>query len=118
MCLVRKDAIKDWIQIAISRAKQTSFPTLFWLDKNRPHDLEIIKVVKKELKKINTSKIDIQILSPYEATVFTLNKVKEGKKRYICFWECIKRLFNRFVSNIRVRDKCKNVINCSLNEWR
>ena len=79
MCLVRKDAIKDWIKLAISRAKQTNFPTIFWLDKNRPHDLEIIKVVKKELKKINTSKIDIQILSPYEATVFTLNKVKEGK---------------------------------------
>ena len=79
MCLVRKDAIKDWIKLAISRAKQTNFPTIFWLDKKRPHDLEIIKVVKKELKKINNSKIDIQILSPYEATVFTLNKVKEGK---------------------------------------
>ena len=79
MCLVRKDAIKDWIKLAISRAKQTNFPTIFWLDKKRPHDLEIIKVVKKELQKINTSKIDIQILSPYEATVFTLNKLKEGK---------------------------------------
>ena len=56
MCLVRKDAIKDWIKLAISRAKQTNFPTIFWLDKKRPHDLEIIKVVKKELKKINTSK--------------------------------------------------------------
>ena len=83
MCLVRKDAIKDWIKLAISRAKQTNFPTIFWLDKKRPHDLEIIKVVKKELKKINTSKIDIQILSPYEATVFTLNKVKEGKALYL-----------------------------------
>ena len=79
MCLVRKDAIKDWIKLAISRAKQTNFPTIFWLDKNRPHDLEIIKVVEKELKKINTSDIDIQILSPYEATIFTLKKVKKGK---------------------------------------
>jgi isocitrate dehydrogenase len=79
MCLVRKDAIKDWIKLAISRAKQTNFPTVFWLDKNRPHDLEIIKVVKKELQKINTSKLNIKILSPYEATLFTLNKVKEGK---------------------------------------
>ena len=79
MCLVRKDAIKDWIKLAISRAKQTNFPTVFWLDKNRPHDLEIIKVVKKELQKINATMLNIQILSPYEATVFTLNKVKEGK---------------------------------------
>ena len=54
MCLVRNEAIKDWIKLAINRAKYTGFPTVFWLDKDRSHDKQLIKVVEDELGKINT----------------------------------------------------------------
>ena len=50
MCLVRNEATKDWVKLAVERAKSTKYPTVFWLDKNRSHDKQLIKVVK-ELKK-------------------------------------------------------------------
>ena len=78
MCLVRNEAIKDWIKLAINRAKSTGFPTVFWLDKDRSHDKQLIKVVKDELGKINTSELNIQILSPYKATLFSLKEIKKG----------------------------------------
>lgn len=79
MCIVRSEAILDWIKLAINRAKKTKYPTVFWLDEKRAHDKQLIKVVKKELNKIDTSSLDIQILSPYKATVFTLEMIKKGK---------------------------------------
>lgn len=79
MCIVRSEAIVDWIKLAINRAKKTKYPTVFWLDEKRAHDKQLIKVVKKELNKIDTSSLDIQILSPYKATVFTLEMIKKGK---------------------------------------
>tara|TARA_B100001564_G_scaffold108776_1_gene90232 strand:- start:611 stop:2821 length:2211 start_codon:yes stop_codon:yes gene_type:complete len=78
MCLVRNEAIKDWIKLAINRAKYTGFPTVFWLDKDRSHDKQLIKVVEDELGKINTSELNIQILSPYKATLFSLKEIKKG----------------------------------------
>ena len=78
MCLVRNEAIKDWIKLAINRAKYTGFPTVFWLDKDRSHDKQLVKVVEDELGKINTSELNIQILSPYKATLFSLKEIKKG----------------------------------------
>ena len=78
MCLVRNEAIKDWIKLAINRAKSTGFSTVFWLDKDRSHDKQLIKVVEDELGKINTSELNIQILSPYKATLFSLKEIKKG----------------------------------------
>ena len=79
MCIVRNEAILDWIKLALNRAKETKYPTVFWLDEQRSHDKQLIKVVKNELNKIDTSLLDIQILPPYEATVFTLEMIKKGK---------------------------------------
>jgi isocitrate dehydrogenase len=79
MCIVRNEAINDWINLAIRRAETTNYPTVFWLDQERSHDKQLIKVVKSELKKLDISNLDIQILSPYEATVFTLKKIKKGE---------------------------------------
>ena len=79
MCIVRNEAINDWINLAIKRAETTKYPTVFWLDQERSHDKQLIKVVKNELKKLDISSLDIQILSPYEATVFTLKKIKKGE---------------------------------------
>ena len=78
MCLVRNEAIKDWVKLAVERATSTNYPTIFWLDENRSHDKQLIKVVKDELKNFDVSQLNIQILSPYKATLFTLDKIKKG----------------------------------------
>ena len=78
MCLVRNEAIKDWVKLAVERAKSTNYPTVFWLDEDRSHDKQLIRVVKEELKKYDISDLNIQILSPCKATLFTLEKIKKG----------------------------------------
>ena len=78
MCQVKDAPIQDWIKLAITRAKATNTPAVFWLDKNRAHDAEIIKKVATYLPNYDTTGLDIQIMSPKDATLFTLNRIKDG----------------------------------------
>ena len=79
MCQVKHEPIKNWIELAIERGKITKNPIVFWLDKERSHDFELIKKVENLLPSYNTRGLNIQILSPFNATNFTLNRIKEGK---------------------------------------
>ncbi|MBA3985113.1 MAG: NADP-dependent isocitrate dehydrogenase, partial [Flavobacteriales bacterium] len=79
MCQVKDAPIQDWVKLAYSRAKATGNPAIFWLDENRPHDAEIIKKVNLYLKNYDTTGLDIQILPPEEATIYSLKRIKEGK---------------------------------------
>jgi isocitrate dehydrogenase len=79
MCQTKDEPIKDWVKLAVNRAKSTNWPTVFWLDKNRSHDSEIINKVNKYLQLHDTNGLDIRILSPYDATLFTLDRVKKGE---------------------------------------
>ena len=79
MCQVKDAPIQDWVKLALNRAKVTNSPTVFWLDENRAHDTEIIKKVNAYLPNFDTTGLDIRILSPVEATKFTLQRVKDGK---------------------------------------
>jgi isocitrate dehydrogenase len=79
MCQVKDAPIQDWVKLAVNRAKATNIPTIFWLDKNRAHDAEVIKKVTTYLPNYTIEGLDIQILSPMDATTFTLKRVKEGK---------------------------------------
>ena len=79
MCQAKDLPIQDWIKLAVTRAKATQTPAVFWLDKNRAHDFEIIKKVNKYLADYDISGLDIQILDPYEATQFTLKRIKKGE---------------------------------------
>ena len=79
MCQAKDAPIQDWIKLAVTRAKASKTPAVFWLDKNRAHDAEIIKKVNTYLKNYDLTGLDIRILSPIEATKFTLKRVKEGK---------------------------------------
>ncbi|TVZ25394.1 isocitrate dehydrogenase [Gillisia sp. Hel_I_86] len=79
MCQVKDAPIRDWVKLAVSRAKSSGMPAIFWLDKNRSHDAEVIKKVKKYLTEATTEGLDIQIMAPFEATNYTLKRVKEGK---------------------------------------
>nr|WP_299068922.1 NADP-dependent isocitrate dehydrogenase [uncultured Allomuricauda sp.] len=79
MCQVKDAPIQDWVKLAVSRARATNTPAVFWLDKERAHDAELITKVDEYLKHHDTTGLDIQILSPIEATKFTLKRIKEGK---------------------------------------
>jgi isocitrate dehydrogenase len=79
MCQVKDAPIQDWVKLAVSRAKATGAPTVFWLDKNRAHDAELIKKVNRYLPNHDTKGLDIRIMSPAEATRFSLERMKEGK---------------------------------------
>ncbi len=78
MCQVKDAPIQDWVKLAVSRATATKVPTIFWLDKNRAHDAELIKKINTYLPNHNTEGLDIQILAPIEATRFSLVRIKDG----------------------------------------
>lgn len=78
MCQVKDAPIRDWVKLAISRAKATNNPAVFWLDKDRAHDRELIKKVNLYLKDYDTSGLEILILAPFEATNYTLERVANG----------------------------------------
>src|SRR5690554_4222326 len=79
MCQAKDAPIQDWVKLAVTRARASQTPAVFWLDKNRAHDIELIKKVNLYLKDHDTAGLDIRILSPFEATKFTLERIKDGK---------------------------------------
>ena len=79
MCQVKDKAIKNWVKLAVERGKHTKEPVIFWLDIERSHDIELISKVESYLKYYNTKDIEVKILSPYEATKYTLKRISEGK---------------------------------------
>ncbi|MBT8264442.1 MAG: NADP-dependent isocitrate dehydrogenase [Muriicola sp.] len=79
MCQVKDLPIQDWIKLAIGRARATNTPAVFWLDEERAHDNELIKKVAKYLPLENTEGLEIKVLSPLDATNYTLARLKEGK---------------------------------------
>ncbi len=79
MCQVKDKPVRNWISLAVSRARATQTPAIFWLDQDRAHDRELIKKVNQYLPGEDTQGLDIQIMSPVEATRATLKRLKEGK---------------------------------------
>ena len=79
MCQVKDAPIQDWVKLAVSRAKATEVPAVFWLDENRAHDAQIIAKVNKYLGDYDTAGLEILIKSPVDATLYTLARVKAGQ---------------------------------------
>ncbi len=79
MCQTKDAPVEDWVKLAVTRAKATQSPAVFWLDKNRAHDSELIKKVEKYLQNHDTTGLEIKIMSVSEATEYTLERVKAGK---------------------------------------
>jgi isocitrate dehydrogenase len=79
MCQAKDEAIKDWVKLAVTRARATGWPAIFWLDKNRAHDAQVIAKVEKYLKDHDTKGLDLKILPPVEAMRATLTRCREGK---------------------------------------
>lgn len=78
MCQAKDAPIQDWVKLAVNRARLSKTPAVFWLDKNRAHDAQLIAKVERYLKDHDTTGLDIQIMSPEEATRHTLKRIKEG----------------------------------------
>ena len=78
MCQVKDAAISDWVKLAVTRARNSGMPAVFWLDPYRPHENELIKKVKTYLKEHDTSGLDIQIMSQVRAMRYTLERVVRG----------------------------------------
>ncbi|MCL6099164.1 MAG: NADP-dependent isocitrate dehydrogenase [Bacteroidetes bacterium] len=78
MCQTKDEAIKDWVKLAVKRARVSGSPAIFWLDENRGHDKEIIAKVKKYLPENDTTGLEIKILEPVDAMKYTLERTRKG----------------------------------------
>ena len=78
MCQTKKVSIIDWVKLSVNRARLSNIPVIFWLDKNRPHDANLIRYVEAKLTTLDTDGLDIQILSPIDATRVTCQRCKDG----------------------------------------
>jgi len=78
-CQTKDAPVQDWVKLAVTRARLSNTPAIFWLDKNRAHDAQIIAKVEKYLKDHDTSGLDIQIMEPADACRFTLARLRQGK---------------------------------------
>ena len=79
MCQVKDAPVKDWVKLAVNRAKATAWPAVFWLDENRAHDAELIKKVKHYLGEHDTNGLTIEIMNQVDACTYTLERVKNGE---------------------------------------
>jgi isocitrate dehydrogenase len=78
-CQTKDDAIRDWVKLAVTRARAAGSPAVFWLDPDRGHDAEIIKKVKTYLREHDTSGLEIQIKKPVDAIQFSLERIRRGQ---------------------------------------
>ncbi len=78
-CQTKDAPIQDWVKLAVTRARATGAPAIFWLDKNRAHDAQIIAKVERYLKDHDTKGLDIRIMTPEEATRISLERIRAGK---------------------------------------
>jgi isocitrate dehydrogenase len=77
-CQTKDIAIRDWVKLAVRRAKATGVPAVFWLDRNRAHDAQVIRKVEAYLKEHDTTGLDIRILEPVDAITFSLERIRKG----------------------------------------
>merc|ERR1711964_480674 len=79
MCQTKDAPIQDWVKLAVTRARDSGAPALFWLDANRAHDAQLIKKVETYLKDHDTAGLDIRILAPVEAMKVSLERIRKGE---------------------------------------
>jgi isocitrate dehydrogenase len=79
MCQAKDEAIRDWVKLGVTRARTTGAPAIFWLDKNRGHDAQIIRKVEAYLPEHDTAGLDIKIMKPVDAMKFSLERIRRGE---------------------------------------
>ncbi|MBF0284252.1 MAG: NADP-dependent isocitrate dehydrogenase [Magnetococcales bacterium] len=84
LCSVKDAPIQDWVKLAVTRARLSNTPAVFWLDKNRPHDAQLIAKVERYLKNHDTTGLDLQIMSPQDACAHSLKRIRQGLDTISC----------------------------------
>ena len=79
MCQTKDESIRDWVKLAVTRARASGSPAVFWLDQDRAHDAQIISRVNFYLSKHETSGLDLRIMKPVDAMTFSLERVRRGE---------------------------------------
>ena len=83
-CQTKHAPVLDWVKLAVTRARATGSPAVFWLDETRPHDAEVIAKVRAELPNHDTSGLQIEIMAPVEAIAFSLERIRRGQDTISC----------------------------------
>ena len=83
-CQTKDAAVRDWVKLAVARARATGAPAVFWLDADRPHDAELIRKVETYLKDHDTKGLDLRILAPADATRLSLERIRRGEDTISC----------------------------------
>ena len=79
MCRVKDEPIRDWVKLAVRRAKATGWPTVFWLDENRQHDANLIKKVETYMADLDTEGLEFHVMAPNDAARYSLEQIRAGK---------------------------------------
>ena len=79
MCQVKDEPIRDWVKLAVNRARASNTPAVFWLDKNRPHDAQLLKKVEVYLGEHDTTGLEFHMMSPVDACKFSLERIRKGE---------------------------------------
>ncbi|GAB1594979.1 NADP-dependent isocitrate dehydrogenase [Lysobacter claricitrinus] len=79
MCQTKDAPIRDWVQLAVNRARLSNTPAVFWLDANRAHDAQLIAKVERYLAELDTNGLDVRVLSPVDAMKFSLERIRKGQ---------------------------------------
>ncbi len=79
MCQAKDAPIRDWVALAVERARLSGMPAVFWLDEQRPHDQQLLRKVRPELERLDTAGLEIQIMSVADAARFTLDRARRGE---------------------------------------
>jgi isocitrate dehydrogenase len=79
VCQTQDVAVRDWVSVAVERARSSDEPAIFWLDRTRPHDREIVKKVERYLAEVDTESLDLSILSPVDATRRSIERIRRGE---------------------------------------
>ena len=83
--MVKDAPIQDWVKLAVTRAKASGTPAVFWLDEKRPHHAELLKKVNVYLKDHDTSGLDIRIMNVYDAAKLSVERMRDGKDTIFCY---------------------------------
>src|SRR6185437_13378721 len=79
MCQTKDLPIRDWVKLAVNRARATGDPAVFWLDESRPHDANLIAKIRQYLPEHDTNGLQIEIMAPAQATAFSVERIRRGQ---------------------------------------
>ena len=118
MCQVKDAPIQDWVKLAVRRARASGTPAVFWLNPDRAHDSEIIKKVNLYLKDHDTDGLEIHIMSPVEATRFSLQRMKDGEDTISVTGNVLRDYLTDLFPILEVGTSAKMLSIVPLDEWR